>query len=216
MARALIAFALLVSAVAACTTAGTTAGGATSRRATARDSSRLLVPAGFGSLRQDDISIRLRVLGLQVQALPLDETVIRLLSPDSYRAMRELVNSQQAALEAITRRTALREFTLWDVRFHGDERGEAPFSPMEFIITSVGREFRPIDIIPITAGFGRQRLRQRDTQRAIYVFDPRLDVNQPLVVQYETARNAEWTVVLSRIERERALVRTRAGARGGS
>lgn len=198
-------------ALAACTTAGTTADTAPGRAA--RDSSRFLVPAGFGSLRQEDIAIRLRVLGLQVQAIPLDETVIRVLSPDSYRAMRELVNSQQAALERVSRRTALRDFSLWDVRFHGDERGEAVFSPQEFIITSVGRDFRPIEIIPLTAGFGRQRLRQRDTQRAIYVFDPRLDVNQPLVVQYETARSTEWATILSRIERERALVRTRAGAR---
>lgn len=211
MGRALTALVGL-AALGACTTIGTTADPAAGSTG-ARDSSRYLVPAGFGSLRQEDIAIRLRVLGLQVQAIPLDETVIRVLSPDSYRAMRELVASQRSALEEVSRRTALREFSLWDVRFHGDERGEAVFSPQEFIITSVGRDFRPLEIIPLTAGFGRQRLRQRDTQRAIYVFDPRLDVNQPLVVQYESARSTEWAAILSRIERERALVRTRAGAR---
>lgn len=211
MVRALIVSTALI-ATGACTTLGTTADTGT-RGDTARDSSRYLVPAGFGSLRQEDIAIRLRVLGLQVQAIPLDETVIRVLSPDSYRAMRELVASQRAALDEVSRRTALRDFSLWDVRFHGDERGEAVFSPQEFIITSVGRDFRPLEIIPLSAGFGRQRLRQRDTQRAIYVFDPRLDVNQPLVVQYEAARSTEWAAILARIERERALVRTRAGAR---
>lgn len=201
-----------VLALSACTAIGTTAETAPGSAAE-RDSGRFMVPAGYGSLRQEDIAIRLRVLGLQVQAIPLDESVIRVLSPDSYRAMRELVNSQRPALDALSRRMALRDFSLWDVRFHGDERGEAVFSPQEFIITSVGRDFRPIDIIPLTAGFGRQRLRQRDTQRAIYVFDPRLDVNQPLVVQYESARSTEWATILSRIERERSLVRTRAGAR---
>ncbi|HSA54225.1 MAG TPA: hypothetical protein VLE53_00920 [Gemmatimonadaceae bacterium] len=194
-----------------CTAAGAPETASTPAAPAARDSSRLLVPAGYGSLRQEDIAIRLKVQGIQVQAIPLDETVIRLLSPDSYRAMRELVSSQGRTLETISRRTALRSFSLWDVRFHGDEPGETPFSPMEFIVTSVGRDFRPIDIIPLTAGFGRQRLQQRATQRALYVFDPQVDVNQPLTVQYETSRSADWTLILPRLERERALVRSRAG-----
>lgn len=179
----------------------------------ASDSARGLIPAGYGSLRQEDIAIRLQLLGLQVQAIPLDEGVIRTLSPDTYRTLHELVAGQRATLEGVSRRTALREFSLWDVRYYGLQQGETPFSPMEFIITSVGRDFRPIDIIPLSAGFGRQRVSQRATQRAIYVFDPQLDVNQPLTVQFETARSAEWSRILVRIERERALVRSRAGLR---
>lgn len=215
MARALgtglaAAGALVAAVMLGCTAAGAPASSG-APTPTARDTARLLVPAGYGSLRQEDIAIRLKVQGLQVQAMPLDETVIRLLSPDSYRAMRELVNSQRRALEAVSQRTALRNFSLWDVRFHGDEPGETPFSPMEFIVTSVGRDFRPIEVIPLTAGFGRQRLQQRGTQRALYVFDPQVDVNQPLTVQYETARSADWTLILPRLERERALVRSRAG-----
>ena len=55
----------------------------------------VLVPAGFGTLRQDDMAIRLTLPGgLQVRAAPLDESFIRLLSPDAYRAMQELVRSQ--------------------------------------------------------------------------------------------------------------------------
>ncbi len=84
---------------------------------------------------------------------------------------------------------------------------------MEFIVSSVGRDFRPIDVLPVTPGFGQQRLRQREVQQALYVFDPQVDVNQPITVQYETTRNTEWSVVLARIERERVLVRSRAGVR---
>jgi hypothetical protein len=216
MARALASATLLALAAAAgCAVAGSPAAGRDPGTTTARDSARLLVPPGYGSLRQEDIAIRLEVVGLQVQAMPLDETVIRLLSPDTYRTMRELVNSQRRALDDVTRRTSLGAFSLWDVRFHGDQPGETPFSPMEFIITSVGRDFRPIEVIPLTVGFGRQRLRQRDTQRALYVFDPQVDVNQPLTVQYETARNADWALILPRLERERALVRSRASVRSG-
>jgi hypothetical protein len=176
------------------------------------DSSRLLVPAGYGSLRQEDIAIRIQQR-LQVQAIPLDETIIRVLSPDSYRALREQVTSRSAMLDEVARRMGFREVSVWLVRFHGLEQGETPFSPMEFIITSVGRDFRPIEVLPLTPGFGQHRLKQREVQSALYVFDPQVDVNQPLTVQYESSRNADWAVALTRIERERVLVRSRAGLR---
>ncbi len=40
------------------------------------------VPVGFGTLRQDDLALKVSpATGLQVRAIPLDERVIRLLSP---------------------------------------------------------------------------------------------------------------------------------------
>ncbi len=185
----------------------------TTPSAVSRDSARLLVPAGYGSLKQEDVAIRVARGGLQVQAIPLDETIIRVLSPDSYRALRELLVSRKPTLDSLARRTGLGGFSVWLVRFHGLEQGETVFSPMEFIVTSVGRDFRPIDVLPVTPGFGQQRLRQREVQTALYVFDPQVDVNQPLTVQYETTRNNEWPVILARIERERVLVRSRAGVK---
>ena len=186
---------------------------ATTPSAASRDSSRLLVPAGFGSLKQEDIAIRIARRGLQVQAIPLDETIIRVLSPDSYRALREQMTNRKPALDSLARRTGLSGFSVWLVRFHGLEQGETPFSPMEFIVTGVGRDFRPIEIFPVTPGFGQQRLRQREVQTALYAFDPQLNVNQPMTVQYESTRNTDWSVILSRIERERVLVRSRAGVK---
>ena len=84
---------------------------------------------------------------------------------------------------------------------------------MEFIVTSVGRDFRPIDVLPVTPGFGQQRLRQREVQRGSTSFDPQVNVNHPLTVQYESTRNTEWSVILARVERERVLVRSRAGVK---
>jgi hypothetical protein len=205
---------LFVSAVAsviACTSGQQMAVGSTTPSAVSRDSSRLLVPAGYGSLKQEDIAIRVARGGLQVQAIPLDETIIRVLSPDSYRALREQLASRRPSLDSLARRTGLADFSVWLVRFHGLEQGETPFSPMEFIVTSVGQDFRPIEVMPVTPGFGQQRLRQREVQQALYAFDPQVNVNQPLTVQYETSRNSEWPLILSRIERERVLVRSRAG-----
>lgn len=179
----------------------------------ASDSARFMVPPGYGTLHQEDIALRMQVLGLQVRAIPLDETIIRLLSPDSYRTLRGLATSQEDALAAISERTSLHQLSLWYVSFTGLEQGETPFSPQELRITSVGRDFHPLDVLPITTGFGQHRLRQRETQSALYVFDPQVDVNQPLTMQFQTSLSTDWGVILSRVERERALVRSRAGIR---
>jgi hypothetical protein len=171
-----------------------------------------LFPPGYGTLKQEDLSLRLRSLSLQVRATPLDESIIRLMSPDSYRAMSELKRSKQDAIAAVARRNAVRELSLWYVSFFAVERGETRFSPREFIITNVGRDFRPLDVLPLTPGFGEQRLRQNGRQDALYVFDGQLDAQQPLTVAYEAARNDDWANLLPIIERERALVRGRAAA----
>ena len=177
---------------------------------TARTDTGGLIPAGYGSLKQDDIALRVVQFGLQVRAIPLDESVIRVLSPDSYRALSDLVRSQESRLAEIRRRTAHSRLSLWYVSFFGVEIGEARFSPMELIITNVGQDFRPIEVLPLSPGFGQQRVRQREVQHGLYVFDGQLDVNQPLLLSYETAKARDWSSVLERIERERSLVRSRA------
>jgi hypothetical protein len=211
-----VALGIAVACASGATPAGT---GTTARADTARggrtratDTLPGLVPPGYGSLRQDDVSLRLSSSSLQVRAAPLDESIIRLLSPDSYRAMAGLKRSKTAEISAIARRSGTRELSLWYVSFFAVERGETRFSPREFIITNVGRDFRPLDVIPLTPGFGEQRLRQNGRQDAIYVFDSQLDVQQPLTVAYATARNDGWADLLPQIERERAAVRSRAAA----
>ena len=177
-------------------------------------SGRTNVPAGFGTLRQDDIAIRLELQGLIVRAIPLDESVIRLLTPDSYRALRELQESNKASISAVARRMGGQRPDLWYVSFYGVQP-DVHFSPMELIVTSGGRDFRALDVIPLSSGFGEERLQQRETQSALYLFDEAIDLDQPLTVTFQTLTNSDWELILQAIERERALVRGRA-ARSGS
>ena len=167
------------------------------------------VPVGYGSLRQDDIAIRLEPQGLIVRAIPLDESIIRVLTPDSYRALRDLQESNRRIIEGITRRSGGRAPDLWYVSFYGREEN-ARFSPMELVITSGGQDFRPLDVIPLSTGFGEQRLRQRETQSAVYVYPGDIDVDHPLVVTFQGQQSIVWEQLLQRIERERALVRARS------
>jgi hypothetical protein len=168
-----------------------------------------LIPPGYGSLRQDDIALRLDVPGIIVKAFPLDESVIRVLAPDSYRAMHDLLESERVRIAASAARSAISGYSVWYVSYFGVEP-DARFTPSDVIISAAGREYRPADIIPVTAGFGEQRIAQRQTQAALYLFDQHLDTNQPLDVSVGTVRTSQWAAVLRVVERERALIRSRA------
>ena len=221
-ARALVAAAALVLAVAACGAAPAAGGGPTTarpadtvsagRRAVPDTLAGRLGPTGHGSLRQDEVAIQLQTAALQVRAIPLDEAVIRTLAPDSERALRDLVASRRARVDSVARRAGVPSVRVWYVTFIGLEP-ETRYSPMDLLVTSAGREFRPLEALPLTRGFGAQRVGQREMQSALYVFDGALDVAQPVVVTYEGAQSAAWGQTLRRVERERALVRSRAAAR---
>lgn len=207
----MIAGALAVAALSAACANGTTAasGQGTPPPVSDDTTGRASVPVGFGTLRQDEIAIRLEMPGLIVRAIPLDENLIRLLTPDSYRALRELQESNKQAIAAVTRRTGGRPPDLWYVSFYGVEP-DVHFSPMELVITSSGRDFRALEVLPLSSGFGEQRLKQRETQSAIYLFDEAIDLDQPLTVTFQDVRDDSWEQILTRVERERALVRARA------
>jgi len=207
-----------VAGVLACAAGSVTPGGTATPPAgdIARDTLGAgMVPAGFGSLKQDDISVRLQLRGLLVRATPLDESVIRVLAPDSYRSLRDRRDSERDRIAAFAARYGVRRFSIWSISYYGLEP-DVRFSPMDVVISSVGRDFRPIELIPLTAGFGQNRLDQRDTQSALYLFDETVDVNQPLTITVETTRSTGWQETLQLIERERALVRSRAGRSGDS
>ncbi|HUF28259.1 MAG TPA: hypothetical protein VMM18_14880 [Gemmatimonadaceae bacterium] len=210
----LVALGALVLTVAACASTSGSGGevAAQARADTAfftLDSTHAqFVPAGFGSLRQDDIAIKLGLTGVQVRVLPLDETVLRLLAADSYRALHDLVENRRDELLTTARRYNLRNPSLWYVSFYGVQQ-DARFDPAELIISTSSRQLRPIDFIPLTSGFGERRLQQRETQSAIIIMEE-IDISQPVLVEMQGVRNNSWESTLRAIERERALVRSRA------
>lgn len=176
---------------------------------TAADTSGTTVPAGYGSLRQEDIAIRLDLRDLEVRLFPMDESIIRTLSPDSYRTLRDLLASQRDRIDRVARLHALREPQVWYVTFHGIAP-EARFTPNDLTISSGGREFRPVEIVPLTNGFGSQVVHARQTQAALYLFEEGIALRQPLVVTMGTQRTSRWADILRTIEREWAMIRTRS------
>jgi hypothetical protein len=201
----------------ACGAGNASSGGASEQNPTPSGASGVdsgaddLVPVGYGSLRQDDISVKVRLQTVLVRAIPLDESVIRLLSPDSYKALRELRDGggRREQIQRSAARLGVQQPSLWYVSYFGLQP-DAQYASGDMDIVSAGRDFRPLDVIPLTAGFGSQRVRQREVQSAIYVFDHGIDTDHPLTVTVQSVPTTSWAQVIPVIERERALVRSRA------
>lgn len=174
-----------------------------------QDSATTIVPSGYGTLRQEDVALRMQVGQVLVRAIPLDESVIRVLAPDSYRSLHGLRVSRADAIERLAGRYLLRERNVWLVSFYG-LAPDARFAPSELTLTVSGRDFRPLEVLPLSSGFGEQRLQQHETQTALYLFPDGVNLSQPLTARMENAQDASWSETLRRIDQERALIRGRA------
>ncbi len=167
------------------------------------------VPVGYGTLRRDDIVARFSTGTLEIQVLPLDEQVIRLLAPDTYRSLAQLVRSRAADLAAAAARGSTPSPTLVMVTFLGVVPG-ARFNPEELNITSRGRLFRPIGMVPLSPTWSSNQLEARQQAAAIYLFEPGISVREELTVSYQGLSSGAWTRSLRLLDQERARVRARA------
>jgi hypothetical protein len=173
-----------------------------------------LVPAGFGSLRQDDFSVELSDASVHLKVTPLTEAVIRLAAPDTYERLHALSRSRNDEVEGLREDGDAVELFLVSF-FSRDTNVE--YRPEELQITHRGRTVRPAGIIPLTSGWGRHLLQPQQTQSAIYVFAPAFDYALPITVRYGLKQSDEWhRSVLPRLDDERTRVLSRAQAPGRS
>lgn len=170
-----------------------------------------LPPAGYGTLRQDDVSIRLQAQGVQVQVVPLDEHVIRLLATDTYNSLHRLVESKRTEIEEAARRYGVRDPKVFLVTFFGLEQ-QARFTPDDLTIDSQNRLFRPLATIPLSPLWSGQQLNQRETATALYVFDGNVRLADAFVVEYGFVRGGGWEQTIRILDRERTSVLSRAGS----
>jgi len=167
------------------------------------------VPAGYGTLRRDDIVVQLATGTIEVQVLPLDDQVTRLLAPDTYRSLTELVRSRAADLTDAAARGSTQNPTVMMVTFLGVVP-QARFNPEELTITSRGRLFRPIGIVPLSPTWSSFQLDARQQAAAIYLFDPGISFAEQLTVSYQGLSSDAWSHSLRLLDQERARVRARA------
>ena len=187
--------------------AGSGTGTGQSAAPTGLGGANALVPPGYGTLTQAQFTLELESGDLQIQITPLAESVIRLGAPDTYQRLTSISASARSSL----RSRAREESPLFLVSMFS-RAPEITYEPENLHIVNGGLRFRPIAIQAITPGWGGQRLRQQETQLAVYAFDPGIELEITLIVEYEGASDTSWQTILNRLEAERARVRARVGA----
>lgn len=162
-------------------------------------------PPGFGTLRQEEISMTLQNQDLQIMVTPLAESVIVVTAPDTYERLRRIADRHRGSLPTSS--------VLFLVSFY-TQQPEVRFVPEEVQILSRGLRVRPRAIEAVTPTWGQRRVRQRSTEMAVYAFSPDVDLSSELTLAYGLAQGGNWTGVLSRVQAERARARARAGIGG--
>ncbi|HMJ58195.1 MAG TPA: hypothetical protein VK467_03610 [Gemmatimonadales bacterium] len=169
------------------------------------------IPPGFGTLKRDDIVVRFATGNLEIQCLPLDEQVIRLLATDTYKSLAQLMQSRQDDINAAAERAGVVKPTLLLVTFYGLVP-QARFNPEDLSISSRGRLFRPAGIVPLSPTWGSYQLDARQQAVAIYLFDDGITFRESLSVSYQGLTNESWGRALRLLDQERSRVRARAQA----
>ena len=161
-----------------------------------------LPPPGFGTLRQEDVSMTLASGDLQLMVTPLEASVTRVTAPDTELRLSGLVGLHGAPGSDGT--------GLFLVSFYS-EQPDVPFAPEEVQLISRGQRTRPQNIIPVTPSWGTRRVGQRQTQLAVYDFGDSIDLESSLLLIYQFDESTQWGQILPRIQAERARARARAG-----
>lgn len=170
-----------------------------------------LPPPGYGTLRQDAVSVSMRSGDLQIKVTPLMESVLLATAPDTYRRLHGLAESHGPPAIRATGGGAPHLFL---VSFFSETPGTT-FAPESLNLISRGLRLRPDAVVAVTPSWGERRLEQRETQMAVYAFLGEVDLQSQLVVLYGSVESAEWNVIRPRVEAELARVRARAGGPRG-
>jgi len=164
-----------------------------------------LPPPGYGTLRQEEISISLVSDALQIMVTPLDEAMIVVTAPDTYERLSSMAEANRQQVPPGSR--------LFLVSFYSDQ-ADIRFVPEDIQLISRGFRARPVAIEPVTPGWGQRRVAQRRTEMAVYAFPPDLAMEPDLTLVYGLDQSRAWSGILPRIQAERARARARAAAVG--
>ncbi|HWP36965.1 MAG TPA: hypothetical protein VNL18_05360 [Gemmatimonadales bacterium] len=203
----------MTSAAAAAVVAATFAFAARARAQDSAATDQRLPPAGFGTLRQEDVAVRLETGTFALRVMPLDEAILRLLAPDSYASLRRLRETKEREIHEAAERAAVTNPVLFVVTFFGLQH-QARFVGEDVTIASRNRLFRPVAILPISPRWHEQQLLQRETATAVYLYEDGIALLEPFTVSYGGMNSNHWERILPTLDRERAAIIARAaGAR---
>ncbi len=172
---------------------------------------RSLVPVGYGTLSQDEITVALRSGGLQIKWVPLSEWVLRLTAPDTYGRLNGYKVSRSNEILGLTARHGERDWPLAALVTFFSREVEESYEPNDLQLSNQGRLYRPFAIVPVTPSCGGDRLDQQETQIGLYLFPAGIDLDLPTVIRYGDAESDRWNRVRSSLDTEHSRANSRAG-----
>ena len=159
-------------------------------------------PGRSGTLRQDEISVRMTVGDVRVELTPLAGWVLEAAAPDTRDRLTRIARTHASGLD---RRTGDGEAVLFLVTFSSRRPG-AGFQPEDLHLVSRGLRERPLAIQPITPSWGSQRLGQQESAVAVYAYPASVDLSRDLVVSYQGEEDSSWSNIVSAVEAERGRI----------
>jgi len=174
------------------------------------------IPAGQGTVPLSQIQLQLQSNNLVIVFVPLDESVVRLLAPNSYRSLHALVQSYRARIDSIAQDNGIQRPGLALVSFTGLEPN-TPFNPELLTVTVHAQAVRPVGEVAMSPSFSDRVLAVHQQVTAIFVFDRSLPLRESFTVSYLDGTSDDWQSRLSRLddERTRILGRMHAAADTG-
>ena len=172
-----------------------------------------LPPPGYGSLTQDDLSLRIRTADIEMRFIPLDRRLAVVVAKDSWESLRSLVESRRASIDSVARASGISRPGLAFVTFFG-QRDNARFDPQTLTVQTRNRVFRPLGIVPFTPRFTAQQLNVREQVGAIFLFEEDMPVNDSFTISYGGVLSDDWQRKQPQLDRERARVESKARAAG--
>jgi hypothetical protein len=172
----------------------------------AQDTVSKIIPAGLGTLKQDEFTMGLRSEALLIKVTPLEESIIRLAAPDTYNRLYSLRESRYRDAKA---RSASEAPQLFLVSFFSYQP-DVTFQPEDLQIEHQGRLLRASAILPLTPTWGKGRLSQQEIATAVYAFSEPVNYELPMTVRYGMYENGEWQRIISKLQIERGKVTGRS------
>ena len=166
-------------------------------------------PPGYGTMRQDDLALRVRNSEIEVRFVPLDPRVMILLARDSYESLHSLVQSRRHAIDSVASAAGISGPGLALVTYFGQRAG-ARFDPQTLTIVVRNRVYRPLGIVPFTPRFTSQQLEVREQVSGIYLFEESIPVTDDFSLSYAGLTSENWSKKQPALDRERARVASRA------
>jgi hypothetical protein len=167
------------------------------------------LPAGYGSLTQNDLALRVRNDDIEIRFVPLDPRVMRLLAPDAAQALRSLVEARRRSIDSVASRAGISQPGLALVSFFG-QRPDVRFEPQNVTLMIRNQLVRPLGVIPVNGRFTSQQLDVREQATAIYLFEQDIPVDDSFSLSYGALTSEDWLNKQTILDRERGRVSARS------